>query len=491
MSMLPVQLTTRGGSNYDGNYDSSYRREHLEVPMLKEISRLSRPLLLLVPFLLLGLIACFPHSACAQLTTENLIGDSVSLSNRSYPEVEDAIQRFRNKDVDAARAFLDRAKEKYPKLPPTDITLAKMHIIGRDGSTARILLEKAATNSPDDPEAYLLLADDAFTSGRTTEAAVLFDKAGELTEAFTDNAKRKGKFEIRVLAGRAGVAERRQQWETAAGLLKNWIEMDAESAPAHQRLGITQFRLGQFDEARSEFKRARELREEFNHPEVVMGRLYAREGKDDLAKQAYQTAYSEDGDNEDTARSYAEYLLREEDISKASEVSQKLLAKNPKSIRALLLDGVIAKLQGDMDRAETDLNKILTIDPANADANNVLALLLVDSDDEDSKQKALRYAQVNAQRFPKSPQARVTLAWVLHKMGNDREAQQTLQNISGSNLSSDSGYLVSQMIADLGKRDQARKMLTQVLKQSQTMILFETKARALLEELEADSGDEE
>ncbi|MEQ8835496.1 MAG: hypothetical protein RID07_01685, partial [Lacipirellulaceae bacterium] len=295
--------------------------------MLQEIMLVpSRTVRKLFGSLILCLLAAYSSTtAQAQLTTENLIGDAVSLSNRSYPEVEDAIQRFRNKDVEAAQAFLERAKEKYPKLPPTNVTMAKMFIVGRNGKAARLLLEKATVESPNDPEAYLLLADDAFTSGRTTEAAVLFEKAGELNEAFDENAKRKGKFEVRVIAGKAGVAERRQQWETAEKLLRQWIEMDPDSAPGHQRLGVTLYRLDKFDEARSEFKEARELRDDFNHPEIVMGRLFARDDKDKEAKQAYEKAYAADGDNEDTGRAYAEYLLKENNLDEATKVSAKLV----------------------------------------------------------------------------------------------------------------------------------------------------------------------
>lgn len=441
----------------------------------------------LIASLLLCLFAAAAGtSAQAQLTTENLIGDAVSLSNRSYPEVEDAIQRFRNKDVEAAQAFLERAKEKYPKLPPTNVTMAKMFIVGRNGNAARLLLEKATVETPGDPEAYLLLADDAFTSGRTTEAAVLFEKAGELNEAFSDNPKRKGKFEIRVIAGKAGVAERRQQWEEAEKLLLQWIDMDPDSAPGHQRLGVTLYQLDEFDKARAEFQEARSLREEFNHPEIVMGRLFARDDKAQEAKQAYEKAYAADGDNEDTGRAYAEYLLKEDDLDKATQVSAKLVQKNPESIPALLLDSVIAKLKGSSDLAKKNLTKILDIDPSNADATNLLAIILVESDKQSDKDKALSYAQVNAQRFAKSPQARVTYSWVLHKLGKSREAQASLKDISGSNLTSDSGYLVSQMIADLGQKEQARKMLEQVLKRSETMLLFEAKARDLLAKLEAE-----
>ncbi len=46
------------------------------------------------------------------LTTENLIGNAVSLANRDYPDIDSAIQRFRNGDVQGATDYLKQAKEK-------------------------------------------------------------------------------------------------------------------------------------------------------------------------------------------------------------------------------------------------------------------------------------------------------------------------------------------------------------------------------------------
>ena len=138
-----------------------------------------------------------------------------------YPEVEKAIQRFRNRDALGAQEYLDKAKEKYPKLAPPDVMMAKMQILTRNARAVLFYLERAATEYPEDPEAYLMLADLSFKSQRTAESLALFEYAAPLVEKFTANAKRKQKFNVRVLAGRAAVAERRQQWEKAQSYLKH------------------------------------------------------------------------------------------------------------------------------------------------------------------------------------------------------------------------------------------------------------------------------
>ena len=57
------------------------------------------------------------------------------------------------------------------------------------------------STSPNDPEAFLILAEHAMQQGRTIEAEALYDKALQLTEKFTENPKRKRNFEIRAGAG--------------------------------------------------------------------------------------------------------------------------------------------------------------------------------------------------------------------------------------------------------------------------------------------------
>jgi len=74
------------------------------------------------------------------ITAEYLIGDAVSLSNQEYPEIEKAIQRFRNNDAEGAHEFLKNAVEKYPKLPPAQVLFARMNLALRSQQALRVAL---------------------------------------------------------------------------------------------------------------------------------------------------------------------------------------------------------------------------------------------------------------------------------------------------------------------------------------------------------------
>jgi tetratricopeptide (TPR) repeat protein len=419
------------------------------------------------------------------LTVENLIGDAVSLSNQQYPEVESAIQRFRNSDPNGAREYLVMAKQKYPKLPPVDLLMAKMAVFARNGDLARQYLEATVTNTPNDPEAYLLLADLAFAEGRTTEAHALFEEARGLVEKFTENAKRQQNFNIRVLAGLAAVQERRQRWEDANALLMKWVQLDPDSAAAHTRLGVTLYHLNKPDQAIAEFKKSRDLQPSSPNPHVMLGSLYTQEKKTAEAQKEFEAAYAEDGKNESTARAYAQWLIQQDQLDKAQQVATQMRKNQPNSIAALMLDGVIAKMRNQPQAAEEALTKVLSIDMTNADATNLLALILADSTNPAQQEKALSYAKMNAQRFPSSSQANVAYAWVLTKLGRANEAGEYLQRaVQARNLTADSAYLVARIFLQNNQKEQAKTALEQVLEQSAGgMFMFRKDAEALLKEL--------
>ncbi|MCA9257556.1 MAG: tetratricopeptide repeat protein [Planctomycetales bacterium] len=425
------------------------------------------------------------HAQELTVTVEDLVGSAVSLSNRTYPEIEDAIKRFRNNDAKGAREYLELAKQKYPKLPPTDVTMAKLFFAARNTAAAHQFLEKAAVDFPADPEAYLLVADRAFAENRTIEADALFEKAAEIVSKFDDNQKRRQNFDIRVLAGKSAVLERRRQWEEAIDLLRQWVDIDPDSPTAHQRLGVTLFRTGKAAEAFEEFKAARKVDPKTAHPYVLLGQLFTQEGNVDKARTAYQQAYKEDKDDDSTARAYAEWLLRQNDLDAAQKVASAMRQKSPDNVTALLLDGVISRMQGNVAAAEEAFMKVLSLEPSNVLATDFLALILADSDKVADQEKALSYAQINAQRFPNQTKASVTLAWVLYRLNRPADGGQVLQRaLKMGAPNADAGYLIARILLQQNQKDEARKILDSVLQQiGDGMMIYRNDAEKLLAEL--------
>jgi len=429
------------------------------------------------------------QTALDQLTKENLIGSAVSLSDNDYVEIDKAIQRFRNGDGEGSLEFLRTAKEKHPELPPVEVTFAKMHFAVRNAKAKQIgllLLERTVAQTPDDPEAYLLLADLSFNDKRIAEAEALFKQVEPLIESFSGNAKRKQNFSIRVLAGHAAVAQSRQQWEKAQKWLLQWVQADPESAAAHQRLGSTLFYLKKSKEAREEFSKAREINPNLAHPFVSLGQLFARSGDNENAQKSFEKAYAEDKDSVATARAYADWLVQQGKLDEAQSVAEALLGKEPESIGALMLDGIVAQMRGEVDHAKQAMTKILSLDPSHFIATDLLSLLLIQSDDVADQERALRYAQMNSQRFPNNSQANITRAWILFRMGRTAEFKDAIGKISRNQVPLDSAFLIAKIMAEQDKKDLAIQEIDKLIKQKTGLFVFRREAEELLKQLRAE-----
>ena len=424
-----------------------------------------------------------------QLTKENLIGNAVSFSNNDYAEIDKAIQRFRNGDGQGAMEFLKTAKEKYPSLPPAELIYAKMHFAIRNANAARagqILLEQTVAQVPDDPEAYLLLADQAFAGRRIAEAHALFEMVDPLVQKFSGNAKRKQDFSIRVLAGRAAIAESRQQWEEAQKWLLEWAELSPESAAAHRRLGATLFHLKKPKEALERFRKSRELDPSVSHPFVALGQLFSREGDAENAQKSFEKAYAEDKDDPSTAQAYVEWLVQENKLDEAQAIANAMRELTPDSVTALMLDGIVAQMRGDTEQSKQAMTKILTLDPAHFIATDLLALLLIESDLAADQDRALSYAEMNAQRFPENARANITKAWVLYKMGRNEEFKLALEKVGRNQVPLDSAFLIAKIMVEQGKKDAAINELEKLMQQGSGLFVFRREAEALLTQLKSE-----
>jgi hypothetical protein len=162
----------------------------------------SRLVALAVVLLLAFVGASLAHG---QITAQTLVGKAVS-DDAQYGDINNAIGRFRDRDIVGCRALLERARSNNPKLPPPGVMMSVLWLGVNQLQPARAELEDPAVKFPGDPEPYLMLGDLAFQDRRITDADVLFAKATALTTAFSENAKRKRDFEIRCHAGSAALA---------------------------------------------------------------------------------------------------------------------------------------------------------------------------------------------------------------------------------------------------------------------------------------------
>jgi tetratricopeptide (TPR) repeat protein len=406
--------------------------------------------------------------ASAQITAQTLIGNAVS-DDSATKEITGAITRFRERDIDGCRAILERSKSNNPKLPPPGVMMAMLWLGVNQVGAARAELEDSVVKFPADPEPYLMFADLAFQERQVTDADVLFAKATQLAAAYAENPKRKRNFDIRCSAGNAAVFEARRQWDKALAQLEAWIKLDPENAGAHYRKGTVLFQLEKPDDAIEEFREARKLDEKALQPELAVARLYDEARKRDVAKKWIDAALKEAPKDPAVLLASAQWYLGQSDgLETAKKIADNALVIDPKSLDGRIVRGVIARVGRDYATAEKFFNEAHVQSPGNFAASNSLALVLIESDSKESRQRALEMSEANVAMYrensPQAVNALTTLAWVYYKLGRREDAEKLLDQIARNNaLTTDGAYYVSKLLADRGEKDRARKILEDVL----------------------------
>jgi len=431
------------------------------------------------PVIALLVAVCLGNAAEGQITAQTLVGKAVS-DDAQYGDINNAITRFRERDIDGCRALLERARSNNPKLPPPGMMMAVLWLGVNQLPPARTELEDTAVKFPGDPEPYLMLGDLAFQDRRITDADVLFGKATLLTATFTENPKRKRDFEIRCSAGNAAVAEARKQWEKAQEYLTGWLELDPDNASGHQRLGIVLFQLNKPQEALEQFREAQKLDSKAVHPELAMARLYDDAKQRDTARKLIDQAVKAAPQDASVLLAAAQWYLGQNDLAAATINADKALKLDPKGLEAKIVRGAIARVARDYKAAEKLFEEAHVQSPGNFPASNSLALVLIETDDKDSRQRALEMAEANVSMHregsPQQANALTTLSWVYYKLGRREDAEKILAQISQNNqLTTDGAYYVAKLLVDRGEKDRARKILEDVLAND---AMFATRADA-------------
>jgi tetratricopeptide (TPR) repeat protein len=426
--------------------------------------------------------------AHAQLTTKVLIDDSVSEIGNRYGDVDEAIKRFMNRDVLAARQFLEAAKKKDAALPPVDLLLAKMYFLTGNAAAGRVSLEKTALDNPDDPEAYLILADQAMQQGRTIDADALYEKGLSMAGKFSGNAKRKRNFEIRARSGRAAVAQRRKNWDTAIADLQALLKVDPDNAAAHYRLGQSLFMKQQFQDGFNEFTSAKKADKNLPEPYVAAASMYDQLKVADKAQQAFDRALAANKTDANTITAYAQWLIKQntpESLTKAEAMLAEARKANPGNLNLLILSGVAARMQKKMKPSEDYFVEAHGISPGNGDVMNQLALLLIEQSDQAKRDRALQFASISAQLNNQNADAQITLAWVLYQLARTGDAETALRNgLQLGNLSPDSSYLVAKVLVEQNRADTAKQILQSAIDADNPGIfIFKKDAEALLKTL--------
>jgi cytochrome c-type biogenesis protein CcmH/NrfG len=138
-----------------------------------------------------------------------------------------------------------------------------------------------------------------------------------------------------------------------------------------------------------------------------------------------------------------------------------------------------------MKPAEDFLMEALRIAPAEVNVINQLALVLIEQNEEEKRNRALQFAVVSSRINNQSPDAQATLGWVLYQLGRTGEANAALQNAQQLGaFSPDSNFLIAKILKAQNRDNDAKLYLREALdNESVALFVNRQEAQALFETL--------
>lgn len=443
-------------------------------------------LLRLFPILVLSL-ACAIGQAQQPSVDPAVAPETVRLVSESRDLFVAALKRTgkqRLLGLQQSYAKLQEAADGDPAVPPARTMWAKMLTSAGDQKAGRVALQQATIEDPDDPEAYVILANFAVVAGQLAEAEAMYIQAEQRLEPWPAQNLRKSQLLAQVSVGRGSIAQSRSLMATqnqmpelaqaydreAVNYLQQTVVAAPDNATAYQSLATALFKTEQFDEAKDAFDRARELNDQLPLTEMWMARMSVAAGNEQRAREIMEDAQSKYPENVSVIVTTADLMMVLGEPETASRYLRRALELDPDDLDARRLDAQRLRFEADWTAAAEKLQQLNNEFPTDFATANLLALTLSESEKVEDRQRAVSVATVTAQRFSnklKSAEGQrslVTLTWAGYASGKIEPAKKALNQllslgIQSHVLSGDEAYYLSQLLVEFGRPELAASLL--------------------------------
>jgi tetratricopeptide (TPR) repeat protein len=416
-----------------------------------------------------------------------MIPFSVTGSELEQPLLE-AARTFLTGSTEEAEQMLIALREQRPDLPPAPALVANMLLNVGKTSLCRQWLEKAVTEYPQHPAAFLGFARFSAGNQRIADADAMLEKIRRLIDTGDWTTEQTKLFEVEYLDIRTDVLVFRRQYEAARAGLLELKRLLVNNGKVLVRLAQVEFDMGNVDTSLGYLRDAAALRESIRVPEVIIADWYRAKGQPAESERWITAAAEQYPDNVSVQTDYARWLLQNERFSDAGEVIRKAEQLGGDEYVIGYLKGQIAFAERAYDDAAMFFEQLLNVRPGDADATNMLALCLIENPQESRQSQALELAMMNRRLYPNSPTAMATLGWIYYRSGKTAESERAFQAVIASrNLAPVAAYYVASYLSQRGDLAGARNLLEQAVA-SQEYFMFRRAAEALLQDLGGSRG---
>lgn len=385
------------------------------------------------------------------------------------PEIQEgltlAVGAFQQSDFPRTLEILNELYKRHPNIAPPRILLAQWFAQSNLGEAVRGSLELATEETPEDPEAYLLLGEILLRQQYLTAAEQMLKVASVKLNAYTANAPRKKQMQSSLLRNRISLAEARSRWTEMNSVIDSAIALDGKTPTLVRQKAIALFQSNRETEALGLFHEAETLSsddpEESTIPaEASMSRLYQLRGDTENAKKFLAEALAKYPKSKEVIVLSIQARINEDQVEEARKLADQLLDEDPEWEAAKKLRATIALYLNEYSEAEKYFQELIIASPSDAQAANGLALALCEQEDVRKLQRALEYARENVRKNEQNSDYWATLGWVLYKARQMEAAAQALKQAAATGrVNAATAYYLARLALQSGRSTEARQLL--------------------------------
>ena len=413
--------------------------------------------------------AARPASVSSARSTQTApAADAPKLSAAEEAKYQEALKHFNSQNLTGALASLQELAASNPAATPPRLILARWFAELQNPKAVRTSLELATEESPNDPEAFLSLAEISLLEGSLTAAELLTLQGRRVLEQYSANPTRKQNLTRKALTLQLAYSNARRRWPAAQEAILALIQLDGETAELDRALGRVLFQQNQEDKAREMFVRADKLTtvdaaSTTLPADAFLSQLYAERGDLANAKKYLDAALKASPKSVPTLVLSISTALEENDLETAWSRARQLYA-NDKSADVLKIYGKVALFRSDYPQAEAAFQEVVRQNPIDAEAVAGLALALCEQDDAEKRKRAVQYATSNVQKQSNNRDYLATLGWTLYRSGETDAAIKVLQqSVADGQINAAAAYYFAVALNAKGQTEAAKQLLNAAL----------------------------
>jgi tetratricopeptide (TPR) repeat protein len=373
----------------------------------RRFSRVISSMFLLLLFLCIAVpfqFACYEEiSAQEQSKAKNSTSATLSVPDPAVESgIKQAVEAFNKSDFVSAQNILKQLYAEHAELAPPRIVLAQWFAQAELGEAVRASLEMATEETPNDPEAYLLLGEISLRQRYLTAAELLLNQAAAKLQDYKVNAERKKLLQSSLLRNRISLAETRNRWDELLTVVDTAIKTEGETATLLRQKGVALFQQKKDEEAKVQFEKAYALKTEGTEQglpaDAAISQLYLLRGEKENAKISLANALSKYPKSKEVIVLSIQSRLNDDQLEEAQKLAEQLQADFPDWEPVRKLRATIALYLSDFVTAEKLFQEMILVSPTDDQAANGLALAQSEQDDPKKLQRALEYARENVRK---------------------------------------------------------------------------------------------